>query len=166
MWHPYQFSTMRFLQFSLDRKAATQDTELLLSNLTPSNGPQSTIPSDIATSDNKATHQVIIPFSLLRLTRNFSNDWRFNVILSFLLRISIFILNLDVTIWASNKLPRNEDVATIYEGSYSKVKTIITYIHLAINILSTLLLDASNVCMQILCAFTREEIDKAHARHK
>ena len=39
-----------------------------------------------------------------------------------------------------------------------------TSLHLAINILSTLLLGASNFCMQVLCAPTREEIDAAHTR--
>jgi hypothetical protein len=74
-------------------------------------------------------------------------------------------VNLDVIVWASTKFARDKDVVTVYEGSCSKVKTTITCIHLAINILGTLLLDASNVCMQLLCGPTREEVDAAHARH-
>lgn len=157
---------MRFLQFSLGRKAATQDTELLLSDLRSSNGPQSTVSSDIATSGNKVIHQAIIPFFLSKLIGRFPSGWRFNVILSIFLGTSIFMVNLSVTIWASTKFPRYKGVATVYEGSCSKVKTTITCIHLGVNILGTLLLGASNVCMQLLCAPTREEVDAAHARCK
>lgn len=38
--------------------------------------------------------------------------------------------------------------------------------HILVNTLSTVLLTASNYCMQILCAPTRVEIDMAHARGK
>jgi len=157
---------MRFLPFSLGRKASAQDTELLLSDLTPHNGPQSMLPSDIAKSGNKAAHQEIIPFPPPKPTGKFPSGWRFNVISSIFLGTSILILNLGVTIWASTKFPRDKDIVTIYGGSCSKVKTTITCIHLAVNILGTLLLGASNVCMQLLCAPTRGEVDAAHAKHK
>ena len=39
------------------------------------------------------------------------------------------------------------------------------WLHLAINVLSTLLLGASNYCMQCLTSPTREEVDRAHSRH-
>lgn len=39
-------------------------------------------------------------------------------------------------------------------------------IHLIINLLSSLLLGASNYCMQRLVAPTRKEIDLAHAQNK
>ncbi len=157
-------STMRFLQFSLGRKASAQNTELLLSDLTPRNSPQTVFPS--ATSDNKTTHQEIIPIPPPKPTRKFSSGWRFNVILSIFLGSSILILNLDIAIWASTKFPRDKDVATVCEDFFSKVKTTITYIHLAVNILGTFLFGASNMRKQILCAPTREKVDEAHARNK
>jgi hypothetical protein len=39
-----------------------------------------------------------------------------------------------------------------------------TGFHVGINILSTLLLGASNLCMQLLVAPTRQEIDDAHRK--
>ena len=39
-------------------------------------------------------------------------------------------------------------------------------LHLAINALSTVLLSASNYCMQCFSAPTRKEIDRAHAKRK
>lgn len=52
----------------------------------------------------------------------------------------------------------------LYEGDCSRVKLIGTGAHVCINILSTLLLGASNLCMQLLVAPTRREIDVAHRK--
>ena len=41
-----------------------------------------------------------------------------------------------------------------------------TWIHLAINVVSTALLSGSNYCMQVLCAPNRKEVDDAHARKR
>lgn len=157
---------MRFLNSLLRRKTQILDTELLLPDLISHDGPQTGIPPSIATSGDKATHQEVVPFSTPKPTGKLSGGWRFNVILSIILGASILILNFGVTIWASTKFSRDKDVATVYEGSCSKVKTTITCIHIGVNILGTLLLGASNVCMQILCAPTRKEIDRAHAINK
>ncbi|KAJ5894097.1 hypothetical protein N7495_005788 [Penicillium taxi] len=58
------------------------------------------------------------------------------------------------------------DSAVIYQGNCGTVKRWDLGLHLIINVLSTLLLAASNYCMQTLVAPTREEVDKAHARGK
>ena len=60
--------------------------------------------------------------------------------------------------WGSNGV----DINAFYTGDCSKAERISTGIHLAINVLSTLLLGASNMCMQLLAAPTRSEIDRAH----
>jgi hypothetical protein len=52
----------------------------------------------------------------------------------------------------------------LYVGDCNRVKMIGISSHVGINILSTLLLGASNLCMQLLVAPTREEIDAAHRR--
>ena len=52
----------------------------------------------------------------------------------------------------------------LYEGDCDRVKLIGTGSHVGINILSTLLLGASNLCMQLLVAPTRQEVDVAHRR--
>ncbi|KAL2848856.1 hypothetical protein BJY01DRAFT_246232 [Aspergillus pseudoustus] len=54
--------------------------------------------------------------------------------------------------------------ATLYQGRCSVAKNWTTGIHLLINILSTIILGASNYCLQCLSAPSRSEVDKAHAK--
>jgi hypothetical protein len=56
------------------------------------------------------------------------------------------------------------DLIRLYEGDCKRVRTIGLRSHIGINILSMLLLGASNLCMQLLAAPTREEIDTAHQK--
>ena len=75
----------------------------------------------------------------------------------------IFLINFSFTIvfkakWGSN----STEISAFYTGACSQSERISTRIHLVINILSTLLLGASNMCMQLLAAPTRSEIDRAH----
>lgn len=57
-------------------------------------------------------------------------------------------------------------VVSLYEGSCSWAKNVDIAAHLLINALSTLLLGASNLCMQLLAAPTRKEVDKAHSQNR
>lgn len=77
---------------------------------------------------------------------------------------SVLIVNLILTIWASARYGVKGGLGTIQSGACSKTKDLATWLHLAINVLSTLLLGASNYAMQCLSAPTREEVDKAHCR--
>lgn len=61
-------------------------------------------------------------------------------------------------------LHSSRGIIKLYVGDCNRVKTIGIGSHIGINILSTLLLGASNLCMQLLVAPTREEIDAAHRR--
>lgn len=100
-----------------------------------------------------------------RPARKYLSGWRSGVTLCVLLGVSIFFLNLGITIWALTGVRIVKGVATVYEGSCAQTKSSLTWLH-AINVLSSLLLGASNFCMQILSAPTRKEIDAAHARRK
>ena len=74
----------------------------------------------------------------------------------------VFLLNTSFMIWAiSNRRVRNNK-AVLYEGVCSKTSQANTAIHVLINVLSTLLLGASNYCMQCLSAPSRKEVDAAH----
>jgi hypothetical protein len=53
-------------------------------------------------------------------------------------------------------------IGTVYTGTSSQVKSYSLWIHLLINVLSTILLATSNFCMQLLVAPSREEVDEAH----
>jgi hypothetical protein len=76
----------------------------------------------------------------------------------------VFIVNLVATIVTQVKYKPNRGVVPIYEGSCSLVKWVDIMVHIFINLLSSLLLGASNLCMQILVAPTRRETDEAHRR--
>lgn len=78
----------------------------------------------------------------------------------------VILINTAVLIWAVRSFTFRHGIADVFAGNCGKVKNMNTWIHLAINLLSTMLLSGSNYCMQILCAPTRKEIDRAHAKRK
>lgn len=89
-----------------------------------------------------------------------TSTWRFIVLFGLVITLAVLILNLSLLIW-SRARPHGGNM--LYKGDCRSAKTTITYSSLAINILSTLLLGASNAAMQCLCAPTRAEVDKVHA---
>ncbi|KAF1992466.1 hypothetical protein K402DRAFT_6888 [Aulographum hederae CBS 113979] len=79
----------------------------------------------------------------------------------------VFILNLIITIlgWRVLKSDTPDTyIRSLYSGACDEVgrRSVIT--HLAINIMSTLMLGASNLCMQLVVAPTRREVNKAHKK--
>ena len=78
----------------------------------------------------------------------------------------ILLLNIIITIVASARNPGHGGLLNIHEGSCSRSERINFWLHLLINALSTILLAASNYCMQCLTSPTRKDIDKAHAQHR
>ena len=78
---------------------------------------------------------------------------------------SVLLINFSLTLWASVKYGLHGGLATLQEGSCQKTKELSLWLHLMINILSTILLSASNYCMQCLASPSREEVDQAHRRH-
>lgn len=93
------------------------------------------------------------------LLRSWQNSVSFWAILTGV----VLSVNLALTIWIGSSFPIMGGVATLFEGSCSKASTWNTWIHIGINVLSILLLSASNYTMQCLGSPTREEIDEAHA---
>lgn len=92
----------------------------------------------------------------------------------------VFSLNLAILIWAF-QMPRggydihdlsdyvNADepgLRVLYEGSCTTSDRLNTFMHLGINILSTILLATSNYAIQCLSAPTRPEIDEAHSNQQ
>lgn len=93
------------------------------------------------------------------------HGWRVGVTVCASTAATVLIVNIGLTIWASAKNGLSNGLATIQEGSCQKTKDLSLWLHLAINVLSTILLAASNYCMQCLSSPTREDIDRAHSRH-
>lgn len=77
---------------------------------------------------------------------------------------SVLIMNITATIWGSAAFGVERGLGTIQNGSCTTTKNLGFWLHLVINVLSTLLLGASNYSMQCLSAPTRSEIDQAHRK--
>jgi hypothetical protein len=66
----------------------------------------------------------------------------------------------------NNWIRLQKGIATIFTGSADEVSRMSTLLHVIINVLSTLLLSASNYAMQVLSAPTRNECVKAHQQRQ
>lgn len=89
--------------------------------------------------------------------------WQTSVGLYAVLAGLALVINIILTIWLSVSFPSANGITTIMRGDCSRVSNGDTWIHLAINVLSILLLSGSSYTMQCLVAPTRQEVDKAHA---
>lgn len=88
--------------------------------------------------------------------------WRKNATCGAIATALVLLFNVILLIWSSGK-PVVDGFHTIYSGSCGESKKRSTLCHLAINVLSTILLAAGNVGMQCLIAPTRRDIDRAHS---
>ena len=91
--------------------------------------------------------------------------WRMGVTLCAATTGTVLMINVVLTVFASIKYGLYDGFGTLQEGSCQTTKDLSLWLHLAINVLSTLLLGASNYCMQCLASPTREEVDIAHGQH-
>jgi hypothetical protein len=80
--------------------------------------------------------------------------------------VLVLLVEIIGTITLQSKYKPTEGVVSMYEGSCSWVKNMDIGTHFLINVLSTLLLGASNLCMQFLVAPTRAEVDRAHSKKR
>ena len=81
--------------------------------------------------------------------------------------VSVLYTNIVLAIVANSKYKqssrkRSSAEVSLYEGDCAHVKTLYNVYHVIINIMSTLLLGAWYLCMQLLAAPTRAEVDKTH----
>lgn len=92
--------------------------------------------------------------------------WFTTVSISVGLASVVLAANAILLAWAYGKLNVVNGIAVAFTGSCSRTTTITTLAELAINVLSTLLLAASNNCSQLLMAPTRADVDRAHPQGK
>ena len=118
-------------------------------------------------------------FKSSRFSQRFSG-WRFGVASTFTLLLTVLFINTIFMIWAIKTYGTHDGIGIMFSGSCQKTRSLSTWLHLAINVLGTAMLSGSNYCavstavkknvanerqgMQRLCAPTREELDRAHAR--
>lgn len=86
--------------------------------------------------------------------------------LQIILILVILGANLGLTIFATRSYGSTNSVGLIYEGSCDTVRSLDRWLHLLINVLSTGMLSASNYCMQLQAAPTREAINRAHGKNR
>jgi hypothetical protein len=90
--------------------------------------------------------------------------WRFGLHAGLYASIVVFLSNIAIlAAGLANHDNTFKGISTIAKGDMKRITTISTGYHVLINVLSTVLLTSSNYAMQILCAPTRHEIDRAHA---
>lgn len=94
------------------------------------------------------------------------SGWRGGVIAATAIAAFVLLLNTIFAIVAATAWNPSNGIATAYIGDCNLAARWTTAIHLFINLLSSLLLGASNYCMQRLTAPTRKEIDHAHSQKK
>ena len=90
--------------------------------------------------------------------------YHFGVLCCAVVAAVVLVMNATFTIWAVLSSGAQNGLGTLHNGSCKRVSTLTFWAHLAINVLSTLLLGASNYSMQCLSSPTRNEIDKAHGK--
>lgn len=92
--------------------------------------------------------------------------WRYGIAMCSLLAAATFIINISILAWSASSFTTRGGAASVFEGDCDHAKNLSTWLHLAVNVLSTGLLASSNYCMQCLTSPTREAIDKAHSKRK
>jgi len=76
----------------------------------------------------------------------------------------VTFINAAFTAWAVSKSGIHEDLGTLADGSCSRTRTLTFWIHVVINMVSTILIGPSNYTMQCLSSPTWSEIEKAHSQ--
>ena len=74
----------------------------------------------------------------------------------------VFLINLISILITTQKINISHGLGTLLRGDCIRTKNSSQWLHLLINLLGTLLLGASNYCMQCLSSPTCKDIDKAH----
>jgi hypothetical protein len=78
--------------------------------------------------------------------------------------LGVLLTNIVLTLVALFASLYHRYESTLIDGSCSGTKTAGTWLHLVINILSSILLSASSYTMQCLSSMTRKEVDNAHTK--
>lgn len=91
--------------------------------------------------------------------------WKTGVLWGSILAMIVLALNITLIVVALRK-DRINGIVNLYSGSVDSVWKVNLWLHIFINVCSTLLLSASNYGMQVLCAPTRSDCDEAHRKNK
>ncbi|KAF3001562.1 hypothetical protein E8E13_009862 [Curvularia kusanoi] len=84
--------------------------------------------------------------------------WRMGVLVALIGTTLVCLFNVMVTIYILWQGKAKNGYGTLYEGNCQKARDLNVWVHLVVNVLSTLLLGASNYCMHVLSSPTRDEL--------
>lgn len=92
--------------------------------------------------------------------------WQRGIAAAYTASITIGLLNI---VWLAVAVSESKEWGesgsrVLFNGDCSRTKTLSTALHLVINVLSTILLGATNYTQQCLAAPSREDIDLAHEK--
>lgn len=93
----------------------------------------------------------------------FGTGWRGGARIAFFSTCLVLIINVFLLVFMTVNYPKMDTFPVIFRGTCKQAENRNRIWHLAINVLSTAMLSASNYCMQLLCAPNRSNVDKAHA---
>jgi hypothetical protein len=112
---------------------------------------------------------IIWPFQWLGLAMRNSRfcGWRMGIIIGSCMSFMVLGINITILIVGATRGKGFENgFAVPMSGAANDMSWWSSAMHIVINALSTILLAASNYTMQVLSSPTREDIDKAHAKHE
>ncbi|KAK5696441.1 hypothetical protein LTR97_007742 [Elasticomyces elasticus] len=92
------------------------------------------------------------------------SKWKTTVSVGAGLATCVLAINIAILAWTQSSFANEDGMATVFEGSCNVAENVVLGADLAINVLSTLLLGASNHNAQLLSAPTRSDVDRQHAR--
>ena len=95
------------------------------------------------------------------------HGWRIGIILGCIMSFVVLLCNIAILVYgATRENDYRHGLAVLATGRAKDMSWWTSAFHVAINVLSTLLLGASNYTMQVLSSPTRGDIDHAHAGYK
>lgn len=125
--------------------------------------PQFEFPSASGASQESENEKNIF----LRWRDRYTNaGWRSEMIRVAAFSTSLWLLNIIIYIVLFTKYGARHGSGLLMETTCSSVEHANTAIHVALNIVTSLMLAASNFAMQSICSPTREEVDAAHAKKR
>lgn len=113
--------------------------------------------------EEKAYKQIFVKGKNALRKGKYLHGWRISIIICAVTAGTVFLINLIFIIWVISKYGlQKEGFGIIQEGNCKETGHVSFWLHLIINLLSTLLLGASNYSIQCFVSSTREEVNEAH----
>lgn len=114
---------------------------------------------------HQKSYRVDLPSHRVKSKRQrYLNGWRAGATASCITALVVFMVNFIVLVWATSRYHFAEGIGILFSGNCARAKSTNTWLQFIVNVLSSILLAASNYCMQCLSSPTRKEVDSAHIK--